>query len=99
MAAHRTSTNPHLKPGRSRQWAMLEARGLKKTYGSVLAVSDVSFAIRPGEILGYIGPNGSGKSTTVKMLTGMIEPSAGEVLFNGHPTRDDLAAYKQQIGY
>jgi ABC-2 type transport system ATP-binding protein len=78
---------------------MLEVRGLRKTYGSVPAVSDISFEIRPGEILGYIGPNGSGKSTTVKMLTGMIEPSAGEVLFNGSSISEDLAAYKRQIGY
>ena len=54
---------------------MLEARGLTKCYASLPAVSDVSFSIRPGEILGYLGPNGSGKSTTVKMITGLLERS------------------------
>jgi ABC-2 type transport system ATP-binding protein len=48
-------------------------------------VSHVSFAVRPGEILGYLGPNGSGKSTTVKMITGLMEPTRGKVLFlSGH---------------
>ena len=51
---------------------MLEANGLVKFYGSVPAVTDVTFALPPGEVLGYLGPNGSGKSTTVKMLTGLL---------------------------
>ena len=58
---------------------MLEARSLTKYYNHTLAVKDVSFTIRPGEILGYLGPNGAGKSTTVKMLTGLIEPSDGRI--------------------
>jgi len=78
---------------------MLEVRGLKKNYGSLAAVSNVSFTIRPGEILGYIGPNGSGKSTTVKMLCGLLEPTAGHVLYEGRPIYEDLVAYKRRIGY
>jgi ABC-2 type transport system ATP-binding protein len=78
---------------------MLEARSLQKSYGSLRAVKDVSFRIGAGEILGYIGPNGSGKSTTVKMLAGLLEPSAGEVLFNGAPVQKDLVEYKRRIGY
>src|SRR5262245_13898863 len=78
---------------------MLEARSLQKNYGSLRAVNDVSFSIGPGEILGYIGPNGSGKSTTVKMLAGLIEPTAGEALFNGHNIHRHLVTYKQQLGY
>jgi ABC-2 type transport system ATP-binding protein len=78
---------------------MLEARQLRKTYGSVVAVSVVDFKIAPGEILGYIGPNGAGKSTTVKMVAGLIEPTAGEVWFKGSRIRENIAAYKQQIGY
>ena len=62
---------------------MLEVAHLTKRYNSIPAVEDVSFRIRRGEILGYLGPNGSGKSTTVKMLTGLIEPSSGEILFDG----------------
>ena len=55
---------------------MLEVRGLTKRYSGIPAVQDVSFVIRPGHILGYLGPNGSGKSTTVKMLVGLVEPTA-----------------------
>jgi len=78
---------------------MLEARGLKKNFGTLLAVNDVSFSIGPGEILGYVGPNGAGKSTTVKMICGLLEPVTGEVLFNGVRIHDDLVAYKRQVGY
>jgi ABC-2 type transport system ATP-binding protein len=78
---------------------MLEARDLMKTYTSVPAVAGVSFTIRPGEILGYLGPNGAGKSTTVKMLTGLIEPTAGKVLFNGEDIRKDIIGYKRRFGY
>src|SRR5215467_4894533 len=78
---------------------MLEARRLRKSYGSLRAVNDVSFAIGAGEILGYIGPNGSGKSTTVKMIAGLLEPSHGEVFFAGQPIQKDLVGYKRRIGY
>ena len=56
---------------------MIEVRNLTKLYTRRAAVDDVSFIIRPGEVLGYLGPNGSGKSTTVKMLTGLLSPPAG----------------------
>jgi ABC-2 type transport system ATP-binding protein len=61
---------------------MLEARHLVKRYYGVTVVSGVSFSVRAGEVMGYLGPNGSGKTTTVKMLTGLLEPSGGEVYFN-----------------
>ena len=64
---------------------MLAVHHLRKNYGSLLAVADVDFALQAGEILGYIGSNGAGKSTTVKIIAGLIEPSSGEVLFNGIP--------------
>ena len=78
---------------------ILTVRNLTKRYASLLAVDAVSFSISPGDVLGYLGPNGSGKSTTVKMLTGLLEPTHGEILFHGRPVRDDLIAYKQAIGY
>jgi ABC-2 type transport system ATP-binding protein len=78
---------------------MLEARSLTKYYGHVLAVRQVGFAVRPGEILGYLGPNGAGKSTTVKMITGLIEPSDGEILFHGRPVSEDPAAFQRRLGY
>lgn len=78
---------------------MLEARQLTKYYGAVRAVTDISFRIEPGEVLGFLGPNGSGKSTTVKMLTGLLEPTRGEVLFRGARVQDDLGGYKSKLGY
>jgi ABC-2 type transport system ATP-binding protein len=79
--------------------ALLEARQLSKSYAGLPAVHEVSFSIRPGEILGYLGPNGSGKSTTVKMLAGLLEPSSGEILFRGERIAQDLVAYKRRLGY
>ena len=78
---------------------MLEVRGVTKRYGAVTAVRDVSFVVRPGEVLGYLGPNGSGKSTTVKMLAGLMPPSSGVILFDGADIQDDLVRYKAQVGY
>lgn len=78
---------------------MLEVRSLSKRYSGIAAVEDVSFSIAPGEILGYLGANGAGKSTTVKMLTGLIEPSAGEILFRGENVVRDMKAYQSRIGY
>ncbi len=78
---------------------MLEARGLSKFYGSVLAVRDISFCLQPGQVVGYLGANGSGKSTTVKMLTGLLEPSDGQVVYNGQNIRNNLTAYRKRLGY
>jgi ABC-2 type transport system ATP-binding protein len=78
---------------------MLEAVHLAKRYSSIPAVQDLSFTLRPGQVLGCLGPNGSGKSTTVKMLTGLLEPTRGTVLFGGRNIQEDLAAYRAQLGY
>ena len=78
---------------------MLEVRNVTKRYGAITAVRDVSFIVRPGEVLGYLGPNGSGKSTTVKMLAGLMPPSLGTIRFEGKDIQDDLVAYKAQVGY
>jgi ABC-2 type transport system ATP-binding protein len=78
---------------------MLEARGLSKFYQGIAAVKDVSFTVAPGEILGYLGPNGAGKSTTVGILTGLVEPSAGSVHYNGRRVDDDLVEYRRRLGY
>ena len=77
----------------------LEVRSVTKSYSSVPAVQNVSFTIAPGQVLGYIGPNGSGKSTTVKMITGLLEPTRGEVLFDGSNIHDDLTEHKRRLGY
>jgi ABC-2 type transport system ATP-binding protein len=62
---------------------MLEAPLLRKRFAGVPVVDHVSFSIDPGEILGYFGPHGAGKSTTVRMLTGLIEPTSGQIFFHG----------------
>jgi ABC-2 type transport system ATP-binding protein len=77
----------------------LEADGLTKYYSAIPAVRGVSFSLRPGGVLGLLGPNGSGKSTTVSILAGLLEPSGGTVRLDGQDVREDLLAYKAQIGY
>ncbi len=78
---------------------MLELRQVSKRFSGIVAVDDVSFAARPGEVTGYLGPNGSGKSTTMKMITGLLEPTSGEILFRGERIERNLIAYKQRMGY
>jgi ABC-2 type transport system ATP-binding protein len=78
---------------------MLEARELTKSYASVPAVTSVTFSLSPGQVLGCLGPNGSGKSTTVRMLTGLLEPTRGKVLFNGHDIQKDLVGFRKCLGY
>jgi ABC-2 type transport system ATP-binding protein len=78
---------------------MLEIRNLTKRYNGIAAVDNVSFTIKPGEILGYVGPNGAGKSTTVKMIIGLLEPSDGQVLFRGRSVIDDPPAFQRLLGY
>lgn len=79
--------------------AMLEARHLTKYYSGIAAIRDVSFALQPGTVLGLLGPNGSGKSTTVSLLTGLREPSAGQIWFDGRNIADELVEYKARVGY
>jgi len=79
--------------------AGLEARRLTKYYSAIPAIRDVSFTLEPGTILGLLGPNGSGKSTTVSLLTGLREPSAGQVWFDGRNIADSLVEYKSRVGY
>ena len=78
---------------------MLELRHVSKRFAGSLAVDDVSFVARGGEITGYLGPNGSGKSTTIKMIAGLIDTTSGEILFDDVPIHRDLIAWKQRIGY
>jgi len=78
---------------------VLEVRGLTKRYRGIPAVDDLNFTLAAGEILGYVGPNGSGKSTTVKMLTGLLDASEGQILFHGRDVRQDPVGFKRRIGY
>lgn len=78
---------------------MLEARNLTKRFHATTVVESVNFAVRPGEITGYLGPNGSGKSTTVKMFAGLLHPSSGQIFYNRRNIRDDLIAFRKHLGY
>jgi ABC-2 type transport system ATP-binding protein len=78
---------------------VLQARGLTKRYGGLLALDRVSFDLHPGEIVGYLGPNGSGKSTTVNLVVGLLEPTGGDLSLSGIRIADDPIAYKRQVGY
>lgn len=78
---------------------VLELRRVSKHFSGIAAVDDVSFSARPGEVTGYLGPNGSGKSTTMKMITGLIEMTLGQILFEGKSILDDPIAFRRRMGY
>ena len=78
---------------------MLAVHNLRKRYGALTAVRDLSFQVRPGEVFGLLGPNGSGKSTTVKILAGLLAPTDGHVLLDGRDVLADLLPYKAALGY
>lgn len=78
---------------------MIECSGLTKRFGDFTAVDDVSFTVRKGAIFGFLGPNGSGKSTVIRMLCGILEPSAGSARINGMDVVEQLDELKGRIGY
>jgi len=78
---------------------VVEARALGKTFGKIVAVDDVSFSIRAGEIFGILGPNGSGKTTTIRVLCGLMAPTAGTARVAGIEVTEDPDAVKARIGY
>jgi ABC-2 type transport system ATP-binding protein len=78
---------------------MIQVSNLTKRYGPLVAIDDLTFEVRPGEVLGLLGPNGSGKSTTVKILTGLLRPTDGRVLVDGRNALEHLEEYKRLIGY
>ena len=78
---------------------MIEIKNLQKSFGDFRAVDGVSFSVKPGEVLGFLGPNGAGKSTTMRMITGFLAPSGGEVLIAGTDVEVDPIAAKKRIGY
>ncbi len=78
---------------------MITIKNLTKYYGDYLAVDDISFEVRDGEILGFLGPNGAGKTTTLKILTCFMPPSDGDVRFDDLSVREDSMAIRRRIGY
>ena len=77
----------------------IEVKNLVKSYAGVAAVSDVSFTVKPGEIIGFLGPNGAGKSTTMRILTGFLPATSGIVNLCGVPVASNPDAIKRLIGY
>jgi len=76
---------------------MIDARGLRKEYGGFVAVADSTFSVDAGEVFGIVGPNGAGKTTTLKMLAGLLEPTAGEVTVAGHDAGE--TAMRRKLGF
>jgi ABC-2 type transport system ATP-binding protein len=78
---------------------VIEVAGLSKHYGGFVAVSDLSFTVRPGEVLGLVGPNGAGKTTTLRSIAGIIPPSAGRVRIAGHELATDPIGVKRALAF
>jgi len=77
----------------------IEVKNLTKKFGAFTSVNDVSFAVKKGEIFGFLGANGAGKSTTIKMLCGILEPTSGDALVGGHSIVSAPDKVKLNIGY
>src|SRR6476661_9662829 len=77
----------------------IEVKNLLKQYGEQKAVNGISFKVNKGEIVGFLGPNGAGKSTTMKMITGYLQPDAGDINVSGIDVKKDPLAAKKKIGY
>lgn len=78
---------------------MIELQKITKKYNNFVAVDNVSFTIKEGEVVGFLGPNGAGKSTTMNMITGYIEPTSGKIIVNGYDINQKGRQAKKQIGY
>jgi ABC-2 type transport system ATP-binding protein len=78
--------------------AAIQTHGLTRRFGALTAVDDVTLSVAPGQFFGFLGPNGAGKSTTIKMLTGLLEPSAGTIEILGQPFSANALELKRQIG-
>jgi ABC-2 type transport system ATP-binding protein len=76
----------------------IEAVGLKKSYGEIVAVDNISFEVTEGEIFGFLGPNGAGKTTTIRILTGLSKPTAGSAKVLGHDIHSEIAEAKRKVG-
>ena len=78
---------------------MIEAVGLSKRYGDIVAVDDVSFRVEKGEVIGFLGPNGAGKTTSMRMITGYLPPTEGTASIAGHDIFDDPISARRAVGY
>jgi ABC-2 type transport system ATP-binding protein len=75
---------------------VLELRGLTRRYGDLVALDDLSFTVREGQMFGFVGPNGAGKTTAMRIILGVLEPNGGEVRWRGKPMNDEI---RKRLGY
>ena len=78
---------------------VIEVKNVTKKYGTTVAVDNISFEVKDGEVVGFLGPNGAGKSTTMNMITGFIEPTNGQIIINGNDISRKPKKAKKDIGY
>jgi len=78
---------------------MIEISHLSRRYGALMAIDDISFSVRPGEVLGFLGPNGAGKTTTMRIIAGFLSPTSGTVRVCGHDVERESLAARACMGY
>ena len=78
---------------------LIEVDSLTKSFGPFIAVDDINFSLKRGEVLGFLGPNGAGKTTTMRMITGFLFPTKGKISVCGHDVSENPIAIKEKIGY
>jgi len=93
------ASGPDVASGFSRTDHAIDVRGLTRKFGDFVAVDDLSFSVKPGEIFGFLGANGAGKSTTIRMLCGLLRPTGGTALVGGIDVGRDPEGVKRRIGY
>ncbi len=93
------SSSPWSLERRTAAEPILRLEGLRKQYGEFAAVKGLDLKVRPGEVFGFLGPNGAGKTTTIRMVAGVLEPSAGRVLIGGHDVQESPDEAKRLLGY
>src|SRR3989344_5959579 len=77
---------------------IIEVKDLVRIYGKIRAVDGVSFSVKRGSIVAFLGPNGAGKTTTIKMLTTLLQPTAGEIFLDGHNVKENPSATRRSFG-
>ena len=96
--SHASESPPPSRPGAAAR-AGIEVRGLTKLYGDLTAVSNLSFTVDAGEVLGLVGPNGAGKTTTLRSLSGIIRPTSGAIHIAGHDLAADPVGAKRALAF